>query len=390
MSFNISFDIFTHQFAVDVNGVTLKYSFDGRTITVEGKVQNVATNVNGQSNVHGSVPSTPATNVSEQPNIPPPVTYVGVTSYIKAVMPRMNDPTILDSKPYLTSDIIPSSEITSSMRNGLAFMNMLHTINPALDGVCIEGLLYLALKDRLTLDPTITEQFNYNSIFNVDMLAEHDGDVNFKGMIADLENVYAIMDPDFKGISEINYSKLNASKFGDKIIDFVMYVATYAYINIEKRGFPTDNYTSTHIFKYCSALLDHIEEFEGLFEYVAGIAKQLMSVDSLVGECKFIPDVPIKEFMTKNYCINGNVDLLAIPVDSGNDQTSKRSAWIYDCKCCKKDDNYRDTDWPRQLNLYAKGLKSAYSIEGLCIVNIFTNRMFRYNVVKGLDSAELD
>ena len=381
MSFNIRFDTITHQFSVDVDGIKLKYAFDGKTLTIDGKVLNPTANVTSTSM------SSLTSNANVNPNIPAPITHIGVTSYIKSIIPRMSNPTVIDSKPISSTMIIPTDEFTSRMVAGMKLMSALHfKVNPALDGVCIEGLLYIALKRKLYIDSTITEPFNFNTIFNTDLIATHKDDSKFKSIFDSIDNAYAYADYEFKGFGNITYSKLDVSKFGDRIADFILYVAMYAYINIEKRGFPNDNYTPTQIVEYCSMLIANREDFEGLFEYISAIADKLTTPTSEVNVIKFVPDVPIKEFVTKNYCLNGNVDLLAITDDNGN----KPSAWIYDCKCCRKDDNYVDTDWPQQLNLYAKGLKDMYDIKGLCIVNIFTNWMFRYDVIKGLDSVELD
>lgn len=389
MSFKINFDTITHQFSVDVDGIMLKYSFDGKTLTIEGKVKESdstsASMSSCNANMNASVPST--NNINVQSIVPPPIQYVGVTSYINAVIPRMSNSKVLDAKPYYSSNIIPDDALTVSICNGQRFMYKIHYPKPTLNGVCIEGLLYLALKRKLLIDTTITEPFNFNTIFNTDLLATHKEDTQFRDLFERVDNACAYQDNDFKGVSEITYSKLDLSTSNVNVMVYIIYLAMYAYINIEKRGFPRDNYSTDDIFDYCSKLMSDITGFESLIEYINAIASYLMTPDSIIPVSDFVPDVPIKEFMTKNYYVNGSIDLLAI---TGSKASNLQSAWIYDCKCCKCDDDYVETKWPQQLNLYAKGMRDVYDIEGLCVVNIYTNHMFRYNIIKGLDSVELD
>lgn len=312
-------------------------------------------------------------------------------------MDRSPNPKVFDSNPYRGDDIIPADALTPRMQSGRELLSKLHKICPPLNGVCVEALLYLALRKYITIDASITEQFNYNAIYNVDITtvpycAKQVGD-----FIKELDYHFSCMCPEFQCANGFTFAKVDTSKFvltkvdptksSDKANEIILYLAVYAYLHVLKHpSKEKEPFSNAVIFDYCQLLMDSTDSFKGLFEYVEAIAVNLITANPLNSQHKFIADVPIREFTTKNYRVGGNVDLLAVPINSG----SGGSVWIYDCKCCGSDEYNKGSKWPRQLNLYARGLAEDYAIEGLCIVNVYTNRLFQYNPVVGFATAELD
>lgn len=371
MSFSFSFDITTQQVSLNVDGVLIQYNFDGKTIKLEGKVGTTQT-----SNVMLPVATTNSLPLQKQ--------HIGVTNYIRSVMletERMSN--IFICKPYQVIDMIPMDELNMKYsRSVFPFINTLHQVSPALDGVCIESILYLALQDNIAKDIYVSDEFNYNNIYHTELIKLHNADDRYNQLVSDIINTYSMIDLDYTGTTEIVFSKVKLANMNKDIISIILYIASYAYINIEKRGFPIDNYTCEHITKYCHVLIDNITSLENLIEYIKRIAKFICQIDNTAGNAPFKADVPIKDIITEKYIINGNVDLLHV---SGNNNAS-----VFDIKCCKRDDNYRDADWPRQLNLYAKGLMHQYNITKLYIVNIFTNHLLCYNVADGIRTIDLD
>lgn len=371
MTFNFVFNINDKTFEINTEGIKLNITFDGTNL----RLNTIGVTLpNQQSNVQ---------------SVDPLLIYrtpIGVTNYINSDELKQNK---------LMSDIENTLNITSDVyfnRTVLDLLTKLHRIDPRLNGVCMEGLLYQTLSKSLTINNDIKEQYNFNVIHSNNFLETHKSDQQFKNII---EHIYrnANFDEESKMPTRISYNNCSITDdsempitgeptFGfninESLLGLILYLVSYAYNNSEKRGFPTDNYSIEDIDKYGCCLCNNYESFQELCKYIEQISVKLRSLNPNI---KFIADVPIDDVNTKQYRLTGNVDLLAT--------TNNEQNYIFDIKCCKNDDNYSDYKWPAQLNLYREGLKNKYNINKLYIINIFTNHLISYNPINELNVSEL-
>lgn len=409
MSFSFRFDTNTKELIFDVDGAKVKLTFDGSVINITGSnggaicytTDQPTGPVNGltaasTTALTNGLPTASTTGPVSQFNldssfinqIPSAPVRTGVTTYIHNVLRGYGSITGLNTRYDVTHGVgyLVSDE-------AIAIITRLHKVDPRLNGVCMEGLLYQSLCRWVRITDTYLDPYNFNSICSLNVLETKKNDPDYQGLINDVLNMWSSVDFDARTpvrIAYKDYQDLYATRtdhqFGltgteNDILGLILYAITYGYINGERKGFDKNNYTVDNIRDYAREMIAMSTSLFHLTNYLISVAS---SIGGLRPAREMLVDVPITEFKTKSYVLNGNIDLMILWESHGKQHCS-----IVDIKCCKSDDSYSRTDWPQQLNLYAYGMKSEYNIHDLYIVNVYTNRLFKYQFSPEFNPGEL-
>lgn len=388
MTFTFTFDINTHTFTFENNGAHTKLTFNGSTI--------VLSNADTSSYDEKATCSQPTTmqcndssSISSQPSSQPQQLPMGVTTYIHDVL---SDQSTIPKIQYNHTDIFNIVDNITDKKKVFEFMNTLHKIDPRMNGIAMEGLLYLSINQHIHIDTSVVEYLNYNTIYDKDVFELNKLYDSFDEICHDLLNEYSMI-----GYAD---EEPKVVKYNDKVTETnmvtVLYTVAYIYINMRKLNTAETDYVNK-IQQYGSLLVNNIDEFDLLFKYVSSIGAKIVNLKSTNKETNaklsLYVDIPIKEYKTKQHKLCGNIDMIGYFENENGDNNNVnnvKEGVIFDVKCCGNDGRYINANWPSQLNLYELGIREKCKVKEMYIINVMTNHMIKYETERVLNESDLE